>query len=97
MASDFIQINTSNPAVASQAAYLKQYVSILRSAYELGTRVRANMLHMHDGTTFTELERQFGVPTGKGNAIFDLVNGSIGAMEGTFQNDDCKQITEQVG
>jgi len=97
MASDFIQIDMSNQTVASQAALLKQYVSILRSSYEIGTRVRAVMLHTHDGADFTELERLFGVPPGEGNAVFDLVNGSIGAMEGTFQNDDCKQITEQVG
>lgn len=97
MASDFIPINVNNPTVATQANLLKQYVGILRSAYEIGQRVRALMLHMHDGVTFTELEKQFGLPTGKGNVVFDLVNGSIGAMESTFQNDDCKQITEQLG
>jgi hypothetical protein len=97
MASDFIQINVNNPTVASQAVQLKMYVQTLRSAYEIGTRVRSIMLHMHDGTNFADLEKQFGLPAGEGNAIFDLVNGSIGAMEGTFQNDDCKQITEQVG
>jgi len=97
MASDFIQIDMSNLAVATQAQLLKQFVATLRNAYEIGGRVRAIMLHTHDGTVFTDLERLFGLPPGEGNAVFDLVNGSIGAMEGTFQNDDCKQITEQVG
>lgn len=97
MASDFIQINLSNPTVASQAMMLKSYVSSLRSAYEIGHRVRALMLHMHDGTDFSELEKQFGLPTGDGNTVFDLVNGSIGAMEGTFQNFDCMTVTEKVG
>jgi hypothetical protein len=71
MASDFISISLTNPTVATQAQLLKQYISTLRNSYEIGGRVRAIMLHTH--------------------------NGTVGAMEGTFQNDDCKQITEQVG
>jgi hypothetical protein len=97
MANDFIQINTSNPAAASQAMMLKSYVSSLRSAYETGQRVRSMMLHMHDGVDFSELEKQFGLPAGEGQIVFDLVNGSIGAMDGTFQNFDCITITEKVG
>jgi hypothetical protein len=97
MASDFIPINLNNPTVATQAQLLKQYVIALRNAYEIGQRARAIMLHTHDGTDFSDLETLFGLPIGEGNQVFDLVNGSIGAMEGTFQNDDCKQITEQVG
>ena len=93
MASDFIPIDVT----ASQAQLLKSYTQMLRSAYEVGVRVKSIMLHMHDGTVFTDLETEFGLPAGEGNAVFDLVNGSIGAMEGTFQNDDCKQITEQLG
>lgn len=35
-------------------------------------------------------------PTANGAIIFTLVNGSVGAMEGTFQNAQCKEITERV-
>lgn len=95
MASDYIQIDTTT-TTATQALLLKSYVTTLRTAYELGTRCKDIMLHTHDGTTFTDLEKLFGVPTGKGQVIFDLINGSVGSMEGKFQVDDAKEITERV-
>lgn len=35
-------------------------------------------------------------PTANGAIVFTLVNGGVGAMEGTFQNAQCKEITERV-
>jgi hypothetical protein len=93
---DFIEINMG-VTTATQASLLKQYITTLRQAYELGTRVKGVMEHNHDGTNFTGIETLFGLPTGKGNIVFDLVNGSIGSMEGTFKVDDAKEITERVG
>lgn len=93
MARDFIKIDPT----ASQANLLKNYVNVLRQAYEIGGRVRAIMTHNNDGTVFTDIELLFGLPPGKGQAVFNLVNGSIGSMEGTFQVPDAKTITEQVG
>lgn len=97
MARDFIKIDLSSPNVATQAGLLKNYVTILRQAYEMGTRVKAIMTHNNDGTTFTDIETLFGLPAGKGQAVFNFVNGSIGSMEGTFQVADAKNITESVG
>lgn len=96
MARDFIKIDTTT-TTATQAALLKNYAQTLRNAYELGNRVRSIMQHNHDNVVFTDIEGLFGLPAGKGNVVFDLVNGSIGAMEGTFQNDDAKEITERLG
>lgn len=96
MARDFIKIDITL-AGASQAGLLKSYVQTLRAAYEQGQRVRAIMTHNNDGTTFTDIEPLFGLPAGKGQTVFNLVNGSIGSMEGTFQVADAKTITEQVG
>lgn len=96
MARDFIKIDTST-TTATQAPLLKSYVATLRQAYELGTRVKSIMQHNNDGSVFTDIETLFGVPTGKGQTVFDLVNGSIGSMEGTFQVDDAKEITERLG
>lgn len=95
MARDFINITTST--AATQAQELRNYCFQLRQAYETGLRVKAKMLHLNDGSTFTDLEAAFGLAPGKGQAVFDLVNGSVGAMEGTFQNNNAKTITEQVG
>jgi hypothetical protein len=55
------------------------------------------MTHNNDGTNFTDIETLFGIEAGEGQTVFDLVNGSTGAMVGTFQNTDCKTITEKVG
>jgi hypothetical protein len=55
------------------------------------------MTHSNDGTDFTDIETLFGVEAGSGQVVFDLVNGSTGAMIGQFQNADCKTITEKVG
>ena len=93
MARDFIKIDP----IASQANLLKNYVNVLRQAYEIGGRVRAIMTHNNDGTVFTDIETLFGLPAGKGQTVFNLVNGSIGSMEGTFQVSDAKTLTEQVG
>lgn len=55
------------------------------------------MFHNFDGADVTQLETLFGLPTGSGQTVLDLVNGSVGAMEGDFQNNNCKQLTEKVG
>lgn len=97
MARDFIKIDTSNPNTAPQAQSLKTAIAVTRQAYMQLTAIKAIMTHMNDGTIFTDIETFFGLPSGKGQAVFDYVNGSVGAMEGTFQNSNTKTITEQVG
>ena len=96
MARDFIKIDISQSAT-NQSQLLKTYVLLLRQAYDTGSRVKAIMTHNNDGTVFTDIETVFGLPSGKGQTVFNLVNGSIGSMEGTFQVPDAKTITEQVG
>lgn len=95
-ARDFIKIDKTQTA-ATQAGLLLSYVSTLRTAFDLGTRILAIMGHNNDGTVFTDLETLFGLPAGKGQTVFNLVNGSIGSMSGTFQVADAKNITETVG
>jgi hypothetical protein len=96
VARDFIKINVTDGA-ATHAAALLSYKNALRAAYDQGKRLQSIMGHNHDGTIFTDIETLFGLPVGKGQQVFDLVNGSIGAMEGILTNDDAKQLTEQVG
>lgn len=96
MARDFIKIDATMTG-ATQAGLLRNYVQTLRTAYELGIRCRQVMTHNNDAVVFTDIEGLFGLPAGKGQTVFNLVNGSIGSMEGTFQVPDAKTITEQVG
>ncbi len=95
MAIDFIKVTPAN--TTPHASLLLQYVSTLRSAYELGVRVKAIMGHMNDGSNFTQIVTEFGLPNGQGQTIFDLINGSVGSMEGAFQTADAKNLTERVG
>lgn len=96
MARDFIKIDRTT-AAATHANLLLTYVNMLRTAYEMGTRIREIMSHNNDGSNFTDIEGLFGLPTGKDQIVFDLVNGAVGSMEGTFQVDDAKETTERVG
>jgi hypothetical protein len=95
MAKDFITLTQT--AASTQQGLLKSYISALRQAYNLGAQCAAIMSHNNDGADFADLEAIFGAEAGSGQALFDLVNGSTGAMNGTFQNFDCKTITEKVG
>lgn len=96
MARDFIKIDV-NTAAATQARDLVAFKNQLRAAYEAGKKILAVMGHNNDGTTFTDLESLYGLPAGKGQTVFNLVNGAVGSMEGVFQTSDAKNITETIG
>lgn len=96
MADVWIKIDTSI-AGATQAALLKQFVAQERAVYELGVRIRAQMSNMNNGSQWGTIETQYGLPTGKGATVYDLVNGTIGAMEGTFTNNNGKTLGELIG
>ena len=96
MARDYIRVD-STTTTATQAADLKAFVSVLRDAYQRGKKIIAIMGHNNDGSNFADIEALYGLPAGKGQAVFDLVNGAVGSMEGTFQVDDAKELTERVG
>lgn len=96
MARDFIKIDRTQSA-AVESGLLLSYIATLRQAFELGVRTKAIMDHNQDGTTWTDLEALFGLPTGKGQTVYNFVNGSVGAMQNTFQNADCKNLPETVG
>lgn len=96
MANVFIKIDTTM-AGATHAGLLRAFVQQERAAYELGARVRAIMGNSNNGVDWTALEGLFGLQAGKGSTVFDLVNGTIGAMEGTFQNNNGKSLGELIG
>lgn len=97
MARDFIQVDTSAVHNRVHGNMLLQYVGELRRALETGERVLAIMNHNNDGSVWTDIEELFGIPTGKGQTVYDMLNGSIGAMKGTMQNAQAKNVTETVG
>lgn len=96
MARDFIKIDTST-TTATHASELLQFKNVLRDAYQRGKKIIAVMGHNNDGSNFADIEALFGLPAGKGQAVFNLVNGAVGSMEATFQTADAKNLTETLG
>jgi hypothetical protein len=102
MARDFIKVDPSQ-SVATAARLLLSYKDALRSAYEQGKRVLSIMQHnVDDGAPadadWSGLETLFGLPKGAGPAVYGMVNGSIGSMEGgVFKQADAKNLTETLG
>lgn len=95
MARDFIKVDRTQSA-AIKAPLILAYRDTLRRAIELGNECLATMAHMNDGTVFTDIETNFGVQAGKGQAVFNLINGSVGSFSGTFQVADAKNLTETL-
>lgn len=95
MPKDFILVDNTK-AGASLSVLLKNAASFGRQYYSALLSIRAQMTHLEDNVDFTQIETMFGLDVGKGQIVFDLVNGSIGAIEGTMQNAQNKTMTEQL-
>ena len=96
MARDFIKVDTAT-STATHSRELLRYKDLLRQAYDQGKKVLGIMSHNQDGANFADIEALFGLPPTKGQTVFDMVNGSVGSMEGVFMIDDVKKLIERVG
>lgn len=97
MANDFIPITIPSGDGQSQAQLLKTFCVSLSSVYGQAVALRDKMTHMNNPPDWTVLETKFGVPSGQGQAVFDLMNGAVQAMQGTSTNSNIKTITEKMG
>lgn len=88
MARDYIKIDTST-TTAIHAQTLKNAVRQVRQAYDDVIFLKQMMDHMTDGTSYVDVETYFGLASGQGQAVYDLVNNSMGAA--------AKNLTERVG
>lgn len=96
---DYIKINRTD-ANATQANLILGAVSQIRSLKNTLDAAIGIGYHNFDAgppADFTNFETLFGVPTGKGQAVFDLLNGTRGALEGTMQNGNAITLMEMVG
>jgi hypothetical protein len=93
---DYIKIDTSTTS-AVEAGTLKNAIRQLEIAKQQLTSVINKMGHNTNGTVFTTMEGLYGLPAGSGQTVYDLVNGTIGAMNGTFQNNNSTTLIERVG
>lgn len=82
MAINNIAINGSSAQGQQLKSWISQYWSFLAATNQLLAQMQAQ----NDGTTFTALETQFGVPTGQGVNVYGIVfavgNGNPGSPTG---------------
>lgn len=96
MARDFIKVDRTQSA-AVDAPMLLNYIATYRSAIDQAARLKARMDHNTDGTVWTDLESNFGLLSSKGQTVYNLVAGSLAALNGTATDAGGKTLTEQVG
>lgn len=98
MATDFIRADpTLTPQAQTYALLLISLVVSLRNMIDQLDRVKAVMDHSNDGVSFTAIESLFGLQAGKGQAVYDLINGTSGAIKGTMQNSNALALIDRVG
>lgn len=92
MPRDFIPITTGSEA----SHLLKSAIESLRKARTDIEKVQGWMLHCQDGTTWTDLEEKFGLPAGKGDDVFLLIDGTLQVLNGGISG-YAKELMDRVG
>ena len=97
--SDFIKIDRTT-STATHAPVILTAVSQARALKETLDKAIAIGYHNFDvgpPADFAPFEALFGVPTGQGQAVFDILNGAKNAMEGTQQTNMAITLMNQIG
>ncbi len=76
MSDNFIHIDTAK-RLGSQ---LRNVVESTRGVLDALNKLKTIMDQQTDGATYTTIETEFGIPTGKGGTVYNLVAGSYAAV-----------------
>jgi hypothetical protein len=100
MAADFIKIDRNDNA-APFAGEIISAVAQLRTAQDTLLKIQAKGFRMFDTVPdpddFSVFETNYGIPTGSGQTVFNLVNGTVIALAGTGQNANAQELINRVG
>lgn len=80
MANNYIAIGSGNNR---HAATLLGSVNNLAAVKDVLEMLKHDMDNMVDGTDYSVLEAAFGVPGGKGQTVYNLVAGTVAALQGS--------------
>lgn len=72
---DNLVVNSNSP----QGSMLKALASNLQNAANLAAQILALMNQQTDGSSFATIETQFGLATGQGQTMYNLIAGLSGA------------------
>jgi hypothetical protein len=99
MPNDFVNVNPTGPK--PQPQLLLNFRNAVAQVLMQGPVLLGEMNHMFDGARdpidWGTLENNFGLPAGTGQTVFNLVNGTMGAVQGTMQNAQAVALVNQVG
>lgn len=93
---DFIKIDRTN----STAVFSSEMVTLpqdLRRVMDKLEKIQQMGYRMFDDPDFTMFETNFGIPTGQGQTVFNLINGTILALTGAAQNANAVELVNRVG
>lgn len=93
---DFIKIDRTN----STAVFASEMVSLpqnLQRVINQLERIQQMGYRMFDDPDFSMFETNFGIPTGQGQTVFNLINGTLLALNGTAQNANAIELVTRVG
>lgn len=101
MAADFISINRG-VATATHFNEILSAINSVRNAKTQLEKVQALGFRMFDpkpdnGDDFALFEEKFGIPAGQGKLVFDLVNGSVMALNGEAQSGNAIELINRIG
>lgn len=99
---DFIKIDKTAPVASPKAGDLIAFKDAVARVLMLGPPLLDIMGHNFDdkdalNIIWTDMESLFGIPEGKGQQVFDMINGAMGAISGKMQNDQAKNLVARVG
>jgi hypothetical protein len=78
MANNYIEVDLSTN---ERLAYkLREAVDGMEKSINLLSDLKDSMEQMTDGVTFTTIETQFGLATGKGQSVYNLLTGTVGEL-----------------
>jgi hypothetical protein len=93
---DFIRVTTTD----TNAPFARDLVTLIaqvRTMKDQLEKVKEIMDHNHNGILFTGIETLFGLPTGQGQTVYDMVNGTLLAITGNGQNSNALSLIQRVG
>lgn len=96
MAADFIKINTT-VSTQTYAATLKGVVADTRRLIDNLELLKGVMEHNIDSADYSAVETVFGLPTGNGDEVYNLVSGTLAGIKGTAQAADALTLIDRVG
>ena len=73
---NYIPVNTNQRLGAD----LRRAIDTLRSVRDQLVRLNDLMVAQVSGTDYSEIEMEFGVPTGEGQTVYNLVAGASSAL-----------------